>query len=289
MERLVLLHRAHRARPRQVDRHVGDDAAGTRAHDDDAVGEGHGFGEIVRDEEHRPLLSRPEVHQHILELQFRLRIERAEGLVHEEHRAAEAKRAGQRAALAHAVRERLRIGIAEGAEADLLEKLARVRLALGLGHVADLEAVGRVAECRAPGQQAVAGEHIGDVGIAGRRLAAGDGHLALVGDGQEPRQQVQDRGLAAARRADEGNELAGADRQRDVVDRQHRRAAEDIEAHREIAQVDGSAAGRRDVDAGDAAAHRRLQWPRLVHGLGAFSQTSRAGSTGVSICPVSRR
>src|SRR6185436_5640258 len=49
-ERLAALHR-ERAGPLDLDLHVGQDPAGPRAHDDDAVGQIEGLVDLVRDEE----------------------------------------------------------------------------------------------------------------------------------------------------------------------------------------------------------------------------------------------
>ncbi|MNY53758.1 hypothetical protein D3C86_1895430 [compost metagenome] len=102
-----LLQLADRARTRQVDGHVSNDAAGPRRHHHHAVGHRHGLGQVVRDEQRRVPVLLAQAQQQVLQLQLGLRIEGTEGLVHEQQRRIEREGARQCRALAHAVRQRL--------------------------------------------------------------------------------------------------------------------------------------------------------------------------------------
>ena len=86
-------------------------------------------------------------------------------------------------------------------------------LALGLGHLAHLQRKADVVGHAQGRVQRVALEHHGDVAIARRHahhVLAADADLALGGFVQ-PRNDVEQRGLAAARGADQDQELAGRD------------------------------------------------------------------------------
>ena len=89
-----------RPRPRQVDRDVGDDAAGSRREDDDAVGDQDRLGDAVGDHHDRRRSAIPEAKQLEVEAFAGERIERAERLVEEEDVRLERERAGERDPLA---------------------------------------------------------------------------------------------------------------------------------------------------------------------------------------------
>ena len=95
--------------------------------------------------------------------------------------------------------------------------------ALGLGHLADHQAIGDVLRHGHMGEQGVVLEHGVDVALIGRHAghgAAVDQHLArgrLLEAGDQP----QAGGLARARRPQHGEELAVGDVEADVVDGPH--------------------------------------------------------------------
>ena len=113
-------------RPRQVDLALGDDAAGARAHAEDAVGEEHRLAQIVRHQDHGDALGRMEIADHAPQLLAREGVERPEGLVeHEELRLVD-ERAAQRGALLHAAGELPGIPVALArSRPDLVEKRSR--------------------------------------------------------------------------------------------------------------------------------------------------------------------
>jgi hypothetical protein len=87
------------------------------------------------------------------------------------------------------------------------------RLDFVLGHLGDLQAVGHVVEHAHVRVQRVVLEHHGDVALGGLQLvdhAAADGDLAAR-DFFQPGHHAQQRGLAAARGADDDDELAIVD------------------------------------------------------------------------------
>jgi len=82
----------------------------------------------------------------------------------------------------------------------------------------DLAPDDRVGEHRAPRQKIVALEHEAAVAARAAHGASVERHLARAG-GFEARDDAQKGGLAAARRADDRNELAALDREVDVLQR----------------------------------------------------------------------
>ncbi len=192
-------------------------------------GEGERFGEVVGDQQHRARhrgLQRLEL---AMQLRARDRIERAERLVHQQHRRIGGERPRQPDALPLPAGQLVRPAAAElrRFQADAREQFVHARR----------DALGR------PIQQVRHHRHVGgdremreqpDVldGVAGlppqRRLvprrdaAAAHPHLTGIG-AQHPVHQPQQRRLAAATAADQRHHLAFGDRQRDAA--QHRAPA----------------------------------------------------------------
>src|SRR5438309_1935055 len=77
-------------------------AAGTRREDDHAVAEVHRLLDVVRDEDDGLAGALPQARQLFLHRLARLRVERAEGLVHQQHFGIEGEHARERDALLHA-------------------------------------------------------------------------------------------------------------------------------------------------------------------------------------------
>ena len=91
-----------RARPRQVDGDVGDDAARSRRHDDDPVGDEDRLGDAVGDQHDRRGGALPEPQQLEVEALAAQRVERAERLVEQQDLGLEREGAGERDPLARA-------------------------------------------------------------------------------------------------------------------------------------------------------------------------------------------
>ena len=121
------VHHVERARPRQVDRRSSSDAARARRHHQHAVGEEHRLGDRMGDEDHGLAPLEPDALQLEVHLLARHRVERAERLVHQQHRRVVDERAHDRHALLHAAGELPRIAVLEAAETDQREEIERHR------------------------------------------------------------------------------------------------------------------------------------------------------------------
>ena len=97
------------ARTRQIDVDDRLDAAGRARQHHDAVGEEHRLLHAVGDEQHGLAVALPDLEQLVLQARARVRIERAEGLVHQQDVRAVGQRAGDGDALLHAARQLLGI------------------------------------------------------------------------------------------------------------------------------------------------------------------------------------
>ena len=105
---------------------VGADVAGIAAQHDDAVGQQHGFFNVVGDQEdglggHG--LVGPQLQQFAAQVLGGEHVERGEGLVHEEDFGLDDQGAGKADALLHAAGELLGIGGLKAVEADRVEHL----------------------------------------------------------------------------------------------------------------------------------------------------------------------
>ena len=87
-----------------------------RPHEDDAIGEAHGLADVVRDEDDRLARGAPDALDLALQDLARLRVERGERLVHQQHGGIGRQRARDGAALAHAARELVRVAVLEAPE-----------------------------------------------------------------------------------------------------------------------------------------------------------------------------
>ena len=131
VERRVELDLGDVARARQRHAPVADDARGRpRRHDHDAVGERDRLFEIVGDEQHRLAVGAPQIEQQIAHDLPRLRVERAERLVHQQDLRIADQHLREPDALALAAGEHVRIAVGEGGEADALEPILRARASL---------------------------------------------------------------------------------------------------------------------------------------------------------------
>ncbi len=108
------------------------DLAGARRHDDEPRGEENRLFDRVGDEEHHLAGAMPDVEDQLLDLLAGQRVERAERLVHQQYLRVGGERAGDADALLHAAGELVdHLGF-EILQADEVEFLARVGVALVL-------------------------------------------------------------------------------------------------------------------------------------------------------------
>ena len=224
------------------------------AHHHDAVGEHERLGDAVRDEEHRLAARRPDAQQLVLHLDAGDLVERAERLVHQQDLRILRERARDRDALLHAAGELGRIPVAVAGEPDERQELGRLAPARGGVEAAAARAELDVADRGEPGKERLPLEHdaLAAPGPGDRRAV--DEHLARARLHQ-PGDDVEERRLAAAAAADQGDELVLGDREVDAV--QHRRAGgRRVVALRDRAQRDLRRRGReRRSDSGGRGAH----------------------------------
>ena len=234
----------------------------------------------MRDEQHGLARLHPQLFQIDAHLLARERIERAERLVHQQQRRIVDQRAHDRGTLAHAAGQLARTAVVEFAKPDLGEQLMRARH-VGLRiEIAQLELQQHIAEHVAPFEQHRALEHDAEV-----RLRAGDflpvEQHAAAGVAQQPRDDAQQRALAAAGGPDDREKLALPHGQIDAVERVRRRsaAAEDL-------------ADALHLDVGTRSRARRLHVrdhpKRRLHGQldAAFGRNSLVWNAvqGLSVC-----
>ena len=159
--------------------------------------------------------------QLVLQARAGQRVERAERLVHQQHLRLHRQRAGDADALLHAAGDLARALVRRRRQADQRERRVGARLQLGaaLGraeHALDAEV--DVLEAGQPRQQRMVLEHDGALRAGPGDLAVGAQQHAVRRPGQ-PGDQVQQGRLAAARVADQRDELALRDAQVDVAQR----------------------------------------------------------------------
>ena len=156
-----------------------------------------------------------------------LGVERGERLVEQEHLGPLDQRAGEGDALALPARELVGLAVAEFVELDQLERLFHPRLALVAGHAVDLQAIGDILRHGQVRKDRVGLEHHVDRAAVGRDV----GHVDPVDQDAplagrfEPGEHAQQGRLAAARGAEQREELAPLDIEADIVDRDERAEA----------------------------------------------------------------
>ena len=163
--------------------------------------------------------------QVVLQLLAQLGVERAERLVEQQHRRLQDQRPGQRHALLLAARQLRRPPLLEPAEAHELDRPPDAALALGASEPVAVapppQAVGDVVGDAEVREQRVRLEHRVDrpaVRAACRRGRRRRGGCCPLGRLLEAADHPQRRGLAAARRPEQREELTGLDHEVDVVD-----------------------------------------------------------------------
>jgi hypothetical protein len=171
-----------------------------RREHEDAAADDDRLLDRVRDEQHREAHVVPQAQQLLLHLAPRERIERGEGLVHQQDVGLHGQRARDGDALLHAAGEHVRVGVGELGEADLVDHGARALPGLA-GAVARAGAhrEQHVLPHRLPRQQLVELlEHHHAVRAGAGDRPAVHPHLAF-GRRHEPGHALEQRGLAAAR------------------------------------------------------------------------------------------
>jgi hypothetical protein len=200
-------------------------------HHHDAVGHGHGLDLVMGDVDGGGLEAQvqgPDLHPH---LDAELGVEVGERLVEEEDLGVADDGAAHGDALALAARERAGVAVEIGLQAQDVGGAGHALGDLGLGHARHLEGEAHVRGDRLVGIERVVLEHHGDVALAGRQVVH---HPVADADGAgrdplEPRDHAQEGGLAAARGADEDDELPVGDIEAHAMD--------DLEAPVGLAQI----------------------------------------------------
>ena len=116
------------ARPRHRDLHHLAHSPRVRVEHQDSIGQVDRLFEIVRDEDDGDVDLLPDLQEVALHLRARLRVERAERLVHQENARPVGERAGDGDALLHSTRKLMRVGVGEALEPDQVDPLARLAL-----------------------------------------------------------------------------------------------------------------------------------------------------------------
>ncbi len=152
----------------------------------------------------------------------RLCVERGKGLVEQQDARIDCECARHVDALAHAARELVRVVALEASETRHGDEFFRDLRGLRPGLARKREPIGHVLDHGLPGQQRILLEHHGAV-RAGLSDAGAVHEHGTVGRLQQSVDDAQQRGLAAAARAHDRDELALTDREVDRTQRLDRR------------------------------------------------------------------
>src|SRR5262245_55025928 len=248
-------------RPRMRDGNLHDllDGPRTGGHDNDSIGQEGRLLEIVGHEEHGLGSRLPDPHQLEVHVLPGLRVEGAEGLVHEEHGRIVDERPGDGHPLLHPARELVGILLFESLELDETEEVSNPRLDLVARQTEHLGGQQDVLERCPPPEQRAGLKHQTDVPPA--RLHhpfSVDGDLAVT-HRQEASDAVKKRRLAAAALADDADELPLPDVQIDSLQGVDRLLSGKVELVDVLAVYDGAvrlsreAGGRGGPSAVDAS------------------------------------
>jgi hypothetical protein len=189
-------------------------------HDADAVGEREGFLLVMRDQDRRHVQLALDLADGPSQFLADLGVQRAERLVHQQHLRPVRKCPRDGNALLLPARELRGQPVVHALEGDELEQFLAARPALRALHPADAQCELDVLADRHVAEQRVVLEHEPHVALARvhvGHVAAMERHPAMVDFG-EAGNGAQQRALAAAARAEQHQELALADVQRNVVD-----------------------------------------------------------------------
>jgi len=185
------------ARTRQVDHLLVEDTTRPRPHEDDAIRQADGLPYVVRHEDHRLSSGAPNALDLSLQDLARLSIERRERLVHQKHRRVRREAPRNRTPLPHSTGQLVRIPIAKPPKVHQAQKLfalrrARLRArALQLLRKLDVLLQGQ------PWKQGGVLENHSAIRSGRVDQLAASPHAPVSGP-SEARDQVQNRGLAAA-------------------------------------------------------------------------------------------
>src|SRR5712691_3035912 len=227
-EPLVGLH-LEGARMRELDAEIVGHARRPRGEHDHARAEKHRLGDAVGDEDDGLLRFLPDAQQLDVHLLARERIERAEWLVHQDQLGIVDERAGDGRALLHAAGKLVGVFVLVALEPDQSEEIARTPAALGYRKSEDFRREEHVVDDAPPLQQQRLLEHHADIARGIERLRArADRHLAGI-EWMQARENLQQRGLAAAGGAHERDELAHLDVEARLRDGQEIRSSRAVD------------------------------------------------------------
>ena len=170
----------------------------------DPIAESHGLAHVVRHEDHGLVRVPPHRFELVVQAIARHRVERTERFVHQQHFRVLGERAGERDPLAHAAGKLVRPVLGELAEVHHLEQLVGTGAPLVAAHPGELERELDVAPGREPRKQRRFLEH--QPGVVGAHVDLARRRLVETGH------DVEQRALAAARRAEQAHELARRER-----------------------------------------------------------------------------
>ena len=182
----------------------------------------------MRDQQHGGAGLAPQPQQFLAHQQTGLLIERAERLVEQDQPRLQHQCACDAHALAHAAGELRRIGIGEFAQAHEADGVIDAPRGLGRFEAGAAQAERDIVVHAEPRQRGVFLEHDADaVRHAGNRLALEDNRA--FGRRRQPRQNIEQRGFAAAGGADHAEEFAAPDIEVDRAERTQLRTRGQIE------------------------------------------------------------
>ena len=215
MEKAGLAHLAFVPGALELHGHRLEHAAGPSRQHDHAIGHVHGLLDIVGHVENARARALPDPEQLLHHQRARLRVERGERLVHEEHGGVDGEGPRDAHPLPHAPGELVRIPPLEAFEAGHGDETRRAHPAFR-GRQAELfEPEFHVGLRGPPREQGELLEHRGGEGLAGAALPF-ECHFTRRG-GQETGDDTEQGGLAAARRTEDGHELLGLHGEADPV------------------------------------------------------------------------
>src|SRR3954471_1756922 len=183
----------------QVDGKLGLDPPRPGRHHRDPVRHEDRLVDVVGDEEHRLAVGLPDAEEELLHQRPGLVVERAERLVEQQDLRIVGERARERGPLLHATGEHLRVVVLEASEPDPGNEF----LGFPRGRTTAKE---NVLADREPGEKRIGLEHHAAVGAGALDRLAVEQHAA-GGRRIEPGDDAQQRRLAAARRAEDADEV----------------------------------------------------------------------------------
>ncbi|MNM93028.1 hypothetical protein D3C81_1053890 [compost metagenome] len=203
----------------EVEAQALDDLPRVRCQQNQVGGEEYGFFDVVGNQEHRLGGALPDLQQQLLHLLAGEGVEGAEGFVHQQHARVGSERAGQADTLLLAARELPDAALFKTAKIDQCEHFPGASFAFVPGNTGQLQAEADVGQHVLPGQQRVVLEHHAALGARAFDRHAVEGDAPGAGF-DETGNQVQQRSLATAGRAEGDQQLPGPQAQGDI--RQHR-------------------------------------------------------------------